>query len=345
MARPLRLEVPDGTYHVWNRGVNRADIVFDDRDRERFVDLLPEVIRRFGWIIHQFMLMTNHFHLVVSTPDPTLSRGMKWLEQKFAQHINRRYDRVGPLFQGRFKCQLVEKGTYLLELLRYVALNPVRAKMVELPEDYRWSSYRWLAGFEKAPEWFKPGPILEPFGPELESQQRESRKFTEAGVGITRAPWKDAVGQILIGSERWVESMRSVIEAKPRPTDHPAMQRYAARPRPAKIVDVVAEVFETTAREIRNSRGTVERRVAAWLGCYEGQARLGAIGSVLRLRSTSRVSELIAECDHDVDQPEQKHLRIAIDRCLDLLRREMKPVMPRFQVFYPAVSPHAGSPP
>ena len=345
MARPLRIEIPDGTFHVWNRGVNRTDIVFDDRDRECFVDLLPEVIRRFGWIIHQFTLMTNHFHMVVTTPDPTLSRGMKWLEQKFAQRINRRHDRVGPLFQGRFKYQIVEKGSYLLELLRYVALNPVRAKMVERPEEYRWSSYRWLAGFEKAPAWFKPGPILEPFGLDLETQQRELRKFTEAGVGITRAPWKDAIGQILIGSETWIDSMRGVLEAKPRPTDHPSMQRYAARPRPAKIAAVVAEVFETTPEQIRNSHGTVERRVVAWLGCYEGQSRLGAIGTVLRLRSTSRVSELIAECDCDVVDKKQKQLRIAIDRCLDLLRREMKPIMPRFALSFPAVAQHAGSPP
>ncbi len=163
MARPLRIEVPDGSYHVWNRGVNRADIVFDDRDREVFLLLLQKVIRRFGWIIHQFVLMTNHFHLVLTTPDPTLSRGMKWLEQKFAQHINRRYDRCGPLYQGRFKAQLVEKGSYLLELLRYVALNPARAHMVERPEEYRWSSYRWLASFEKPPKWFQPRPILESF--------------------------------------------------------------------------------------------------------------------------------------------------------------------------------------
>ena len=150
MARPLRLEVPDGIYHVWNRGVNRADIVFDDEDRWYFLLLLQEVIRRFGWIIHEFQLMTNHFHLIFSTPDPTLSRGMKRLEQKFVEHINRRYDRCGPLYQGRFKAQLVQGGTYLLTLLRYTALNPVRAKMVERPEQYRWSSYRWLAGFEEA---------------------------------------------------------------------------------------------------------------------------------------------------------------------------------------------------
>ena len=344
MARQLRMEVPDGIYHAWNRGVNRADIVFDDRDRQLFLDLLQEVIRRFGWIVHEFVLMTNHFHLIFGTPDPTLSRGMKWLEQKFAEHINHRYQRVGPLYQGRFKAQLVENGSYLLTLLRYVALNPVRAGMVARPEEYRWSSYRWLAGFEEAPEWFKPGAILESFGPDLATQQCEFRTFTDAGVGITRAPWKDAIGQIFIGSQQWVESMRSLIESKPRSTDHPVRQRYAARPKPAKIVDVVAEVFETTPWEIRNSHGTVERRVAAWLGCYEGQARLGGIGTVLRLRSTSRVSKLIAECDRDVDQKENKYLRIAIDRCLALLRREMKPVMPRFTEFYPSASP-AASPP
>jgi hypothetical protein len=198
---------------------------------------------------------------------------------------------------------------------------------------------------EKAPEWFQPGFILESFGPDLETQQRELRKFVEAGVGITRAPWHDAFGQVLIGSPAWVESMRPIIESRPRSNDHPAMQRYAARPRPAKIVEVVADVFETRPEEIRNSHGTVERRVVAWLGCYEGQTRLAAIGTVLRLRSTSRVSELIAECDRDVRKPEHKHLRIAIDRCLDLLRRDMKRVMPVHRQFYPAASPHAASPP
>ncbi len=337
--------MPEGTFHVWNRGVNRADIVFDDDDRQYFFDLLPQVIRRYGWIIIEPVLMTNHFHLVINTPEPTLSRGMKWLQQKFVQHINRRYERVGPLFQGRFKYSLVESGSYLLELLRYVALNPVQAKMVERPEDYRWSGYRWLAGYEKPPDWYKPGRVLDSFGPDLDTQQREFHKFTEAGAGITRAPWRDAIGQIFIGSQSWVESMRGLIESKPRSADHPIMQRYAARPRPAKIVEVVASVFETTVDAIRTSHGTIERKAVAWLGCYESMSRLGTIGTVLNLRSTSRVSELIAECDGDLAKPEHKNLRIAIDRCLDLLRREMKPVMPVFREFFPSISPHAVSPP
>ena len=346
MARPLRIEVPDGIFHVWNRGVNKADLVFDDHDRQFFFDLLPKVIRRFGWIIIEPVLMTNHFHLVIKTPEPTLSRGMKWLQQNFAEHINRRYGRVGHLFQGRFKHQLVENGSYLLELLRYVALNPVRAKMVDRPQDYRWSAYRWLAGYEKPPDWYKPGDVLSAFGSDLRTQQREFREFTEAAaVRIARAPWRDAIGRIFIGTEAWVESMRGLIEARPRSTDHPIEQRYAARPRPAKIVDVVADVFETTPETIRTSHGTIERKVVAWLGCYESMARLGAIGTVLGLRSTSRVSQLIAECDRDLGLPEHRSMRTAIDRCLDLLRRDMKPVMPVFREFFPSTSPRAVSPP
>ena len=344
MARPLRIEMPDGTFHVWNRGVNKADIVFDDVDRQYFLDLIPEVIRRFNWIIIELVLMTNHFHLVINTPEPTLSRGMQWLEQTFAQYINRRHERVGHLFQGRFKHQLVESGSYLLELLRYVALNPVRAGMVERPEDYRWSTYRWLAGYEKAPDWYQPGRVLEVLGADRATQLNEFRKFTDAGVGITRAPWEDAIGGIFLGSQSWVESMRGIIESKPRSSDHPTEQRYAARPRRAKIAAVVANVFETSEEAIRNSHGTIERSVLAWLGCYEGMSRLSAIGAVLRLRSTSRVSQLIAECERDLGQPEHKNLRIAIDRCLDLLRRDMKPVMPRYREFYPSVERHVSSP-
>ncbi len=342
MARPLRPEVASGIWHVWNRGVDYADIFFSDQDRLLFIALLAECTRRFGWIVIQFTLMTNHFHLLIQTPEPTLSRGMKWLEGKYVQAINRRRGRVGPLFQGRFKSQLVETGSYLLELLRYIALNPVRAKMVKRAEEYRWSSYAAVAGFEAAPAWIDPRTILEQFGPDLATQQREFRKFVDAGAGITRAPWKDAIGQILIGSESWAESMRSILESKPRSTDHPAMQRFASRPRPARIAATVAKVFEVPEDEIRNGHGTVERKAVAWLGCYEGMCRLGAVAAVLRLRSTSRVSTLITECDRELGR--DRNLRIAIDRCVDLLRRELKPLPALHREFYPAASLRASPP-
>jgi hypothetical protein len=157
-------------------------------------------------------------------------------------------------------------------------------------------------------------------------------------VGITRAPWEDAVGQILIGSAAWVEKMRGTLESKLHSTDHPAMQRFASRSRPARIVEVVAEVFERPAEEIRDGHGTIEREVVAWLGCYEGMARLAAIAAVLRLRSPSRVSALIAACDHDLG--DDRNLRIAVDRCVALLRRGLVPVSTLHRQSYPAAALH-----
>jgi hypothetical protein len=118
------------------------------------------------------------------------------------------------------------------------------------------------------------------------------------------------------------------------------MQRFASRPRPAKIVEVVAVVFETPAEEIREGHGTIERQVVAWLGCYEAMARLGSIAAVLRLRSTSRVSALITECDQELGK--DRNLRIAVDRCLDLLRRGLVPVPALHRQSYPAATLHAG---
>src|SRR5687768_8082631 len=137
MARPLRLEYPGAVWHVHNRGNNRGAIFFSDADRELFLELLEEAVRRFKWVVIEYMLMTNHFHLLIETPIPTLSKGMKWFMQMFVQTINARHGRVGNLLQGRFKGHLVEKNGYLLELLRYIANNPVQAGLVQRAEEWK----------------------------------------------------------------------------------------------------------------------------------------------------------------------------------------------------------------
>jgi putative transposase len=151
MARQLRTDFPGAVHHVTSRGNERRPIFFDDRDREMFLAFLGQAVKRFGWSVTAFVLMTNHFHLLVQTPEAGLSKGMHWLNTKYVGWFNRRHERVGHLYQGRFKAILVEKETYFMEVLRYVVLNPLRARMVERPEDYRWSSYRATAGLERAP--------------------------------------------------------------------------------------------------------------------------------------------------------------------------------------------------
>ena len=160
MARPLRIEFPGALDHVTSRGNERRAIFRSDRDRRTFLTLLEQAATRFGWSVTAYVLMTNHFHLVIQTPEPNLSRGMQWLNGTYAARFNQRHQRAGHLFQGRFHAFLVEKEAYFAELLRYVVLNPVRAKMVERPEDYRWSSYRATAGLEAAPPWLDVASAL-----------------------------------------------------------------------------------------------------------------------------------------------------------------------------------------
>src|SRR3990167_5084236 len=146
MARPIRIEYPGALYHITSRGNEQKSIYVNDSDRRYFIALLEQTLKRFNWICYSYCLMDNHYHLLIETVDPTLSKGMRYLNGVYTQRMNREYSRVGHLLQGRFKAIIVEKESYLLELCRYIVLNPVRAKLVKMPEEYPWSSYRAMIG-------------------------------------------------------------------------------------------------------------------------------------------------------------------------------------------------------
>ncbi len=158
MARPLRIEYPGAVYHITNRGNDKKDIFKDDQDRETFLKILALVNKRYHWLCHAYCLMDNHYHLMIETPDGNLSLGMRQLNGVYTQARNKRRNKTGHLFQGRYKAILIQKDTHLPEVCRYVVLNPVRAKMVEKPEDWKWSSYRATAGKEQ------PHPCLTRIG-------------------------------------------------------------------------------------------------------------------------------------------------------------------------------------
>jgi REP element-mobilizing transposase RayT len=150
MARPLRIEFPGAVYHITSRGNGRQRIFQDDVDNRKFLELLGKTIERFHWACHAYCLMVNHYHLLIETPEANLSKGMHHLNAGFCQAYNRRHDTVGHLLQGRFKAIVVDRESYLLELARYIVLNPVRAGMVDRPEDWPWSSYCATAGLPAA---------------------------------------------------------------------------------------------------------------------------------------------------------------------------------------------------
>ncbi len=203
MARPLRLSFPGAVYHVTSRGNAWHDIVADDRDRSQWLSFLAHVVDRYGWLCHAYCLMDNHYHLVIETPKPNLSIGMRQLNGRYTQAYNRRHEQVGHVFQGRFTAILVEKDAHLLELCRYVVLNPVRAKIVSHPRLWVWSSYRATVGETKAPGWLTTDWILSQFGQRGGPAQARYRTFVAEGRGGP-APWEQLTGQIYLGSEKFV---------------------------------------------------------------------------------------------------------------------------------------------
>jgi putative transposase len=164
MPRPPRIQIPNGVFHVTSRGNRRERIYLDSHDHLMFLYLLDELAKRRGWQGYGYCLMPNHYHLVFETPAADLSDGMKWLNGRFAQAVNGLHGLDGHVFQGRFHSVLVESDVHLLELSRYLALNPVRAGLCANPADWPWSSYAAIAGLEPARPFLAPGRVLRHFG-------------------------------------------------------------------------------------------------------------------------------------------------------------------------------------
>ncbi len=215
MARPLRIEFPGALYHVISRGDNKQQIFLNDNDRNRFLQIYSDINDRLKWITYAWCFMDNHYHFVIETPQATLSEGMRLLNGIYTQSFNHTHGRTGHLFQGRYKSILVDKENYLLELARYVVLNPVRAELVEKPEDWFWSSYRSTAGLGPSPEWLNTEWILSVVA-DCRSGLKKKQDLYAAYVldGITGGTdlMKSIQQQIYLGDEDFVSAMQNKIQ-------------------------------------------------------------------------------------------------------------------------------------
>lgn len=230
MSRPLRIELAGGLYHVTSRGDRREAIFVNDADREKWLALLGEVCRRFNWRCHAYCLMSNHYHIVVETVEGNLSRGMRQLNGVYTQHVNRSHDRIGHVFQGRYKAILVEKDSHLLELARYVVLNPVRARMVKEVSRWPWSSYRAMIGEAPVQTWLEPDWLLGQFGRQTKRAMAKYKDFVREGVGLPPV-WGNLKQQIYLGDDQFVEQMQKHLEETLKLKEVPRVQhRPPAKP-------------------------------------------------------------------------------------------------------------------
>jgi putative transposase len=224
MTRPLRLEFAGALYHITSRGDRREDIVDNNNDRETFLTILGDVCRNHNWVCHAYCLMSNHYHLLIETPDANLSKGMRQLNGIYTQKFNRAHARVGHVFQGRYNAILVDKHNYLLELARYIVLNPVRAGMARSVRDWRWSSYRATAGLVVAPEWLDINGLLVAFSKQKNKAMELYKQFVSEGKSKT-SPWQQLKNQIFLGDEDFVTKHIKLIDGDKNLSEIPSSQK------------------------------------------------------------------------------------------------------------------------
>jgi REP element-mobilizing transposase RayT len=325
MARPLRIERPGGRYHVTARGNERKAIYRDDSDRTHFLELLAEQTERFALRIHAYALMDNHFHLQLETPEANLSRAIQWLNVSYSLWFNRRHNRTGHLFQGRFKSVIVQDDAGWQEVARYIHLNPVRlaglglnkrqraaarAGTIQRPtaelvaqrlaqlRDYRWSSYRTYAGYGGGVGWLWRQPLDRLCGGSTQSERRAAlRQYTEEPVrqGVMERPWDRLVGGLVLGSEAFARGLLRQVRANAR--EQPAWGKLQPRLSWAGIVSALEKVKGESWSEFGGRYGDWGRDAALWLGRKRGRYTLGELGQLAGGMDYAAVGQAVSRFD------------------------------------------------
>lgn len=284
MARQIRIEYPGAIYHITSRG-NAQQAIFDTKaDRYHFLSILEKACERYQWSVFAYCLMDNHYHLLIETRESSLSKGMRHLNGVYTQWYNntRKNKRYGHLFQGRFKAILVDKESYLLELCRYVVLNPVRAKIVRHSIDYPWSSYRATVGYYNASEWLDVNWTLSQFAKQKKKAIEKYSQFVEEGI-YSDSPLNDLQGQLALGTDKFVTKVLSKLpKAKQQDlSEIPKKQRrkvYALSTY-FKSKEKRAAIYEAyysggySQREIGDYLGNHYSTISRWLKQYEEQGK------------------------------------------------------------------------
>lgn len=265
MVRPLRLEYPGALYHVTSRGNAQADIFLCDDDREAFVSLLGDEVGQQGWVCYAWCLMDNHYHFLVEIPEANLCRGMQRLNGRYTQAFNRRHGRVGHVFQGRYKAILVEKDAHLLELCRYIVLNPVRAGMVAEAGEWRWSSYNEVLRGGSGESWLAADALLGLFANRRKEAMARYACFVADGVAAA-SPWDQLHGQVYLGGEEFLVASRERVAQLSVDRDIPSAQQHPERPDAERVIADVAGAYGVKVEEVLDRKRHREAyRVAVFL--------------------------------------------------------------------------------
>jgi putative transposase len=307
LARPLRIAYPGAFYHVTARGNERKPVFKSDRDREKFLEYLESATKRYQAVIHVYCLMDNHYHLLLETPAANLPQIMRHINGAYTTYFNVKRERSGHLFQGRYKAILVEMDAYAKELSRYIHLNPVRAKMVEKPEAYEWSSYSFYIGSNKAPEWLYRDFILGYFGKNIMAAQRGYMNYVTAATNkAPDNPLMGVVASTLLGSHEFVTFIKENFLSKQKPDKTvPALNELSDKISMQDIFHFVDAVFGNNGSTGRNVKmflcqkytGEKLKDIGACFGVGESAVSQAGRRSREKMKTDKNLERKIAEIE------------------------------------------------
>lgn len=266
MARPLRIEYEGALYHITARGNERNPIYREEGDYQKFFDFLSELPQRYGILIHGYILMSNHYHLLVETPKGNITKVMHYLNTTYTGYFNKKYKRVGHLFQGRYKGILVEKERHLLSVSRYIHLNPVRAGLVKRPEEYRWSSYPDYIGRGKKKGWLTCDWILGQYSIDEAKARGLYKAFIDEGLTLKENPFDNLKSGLMLGSESFIEEVRGKVKLK-KHREIPESRRLVRSIKHEDVIAAVAKRLKVSGQEITKAgrRDNLARKISLYL--------------------------------------------------------------------------------
>lgn len=302
MARQLRIEYEGAFYHVTSRGNRKERIFWADKDRGEFKRILKRTKERYGYLLHAYVLMDNHYHLLIETPHANIKQIMQNINTSYTVYVNRRHKRTGHLFQGRYKAFIVDKENYLLELGRYIHLNPVRAGIVKKPKDYRWSSYREYIHRGKQEAITDINDTLYTFSKRQPIAVKKYQEFVKAGISEA-SPLKKAVGSIL-GDKTFKEKVIKYLKGIPDKTEIPEIKRIEAKHKIEDIIKTVAEHYGIKEEALLKRKKATEkrRRIAIYLcKTLSGKKNIevGRIFGITIQAVTNAVRDIEKRREHD----------------------------------------------
>jgi REP element-mobilizing transposase RayT len=307
MARPLRIEYKGAFYHITARGNEKKAIFKDDRDRKKFLSLLEISHHRYNALICAYCLMNNHYHIILETPLGNLSTILHHINAGYTNYYNRRHNRVGHLFQGRYKAILVDKDAYILELSRYIHLNPVRSGIVRKPEEYIWSSYKFYIDKVKVASYLNKEMILSYSGKDAEDKYR---KFVEEGLKKKiKNPFKKVVSSTILGEDKFIEWVRdNFIKSRKKIRDLPTYNFLIRKPTLEEIDKKVSKIIKDKKKG---------RKISLYIMHKFSGAKLKDIGKLFNI-SESGVTQNTKRFEKDLNK--DRGLR----KTVDVIQKELE---------------------